>query len=247
MPPKRVNAKAAAAAEKQAALQAERDHKAAADAERAEAAAWKVGSNTRKASRDADSAAREDEKRRREAEKAKLMAEEEAETSGIKTTKKKGKKKGDDVSALLQAGLKNAPKSKFEKQQAAKKKEKEARRKKQAEEEAAASSRPKPEDDLMPPLQENLNHLSMEEGAATGIDAALGVLASGGGGGGADPHPEKRRKALYKAFEERQLPIMREEHPGLKLSQYKERIFDLWKKSPENPANQPIAAPGGSP
>ena len=31
---------------------------------------------------------------------------------------------------------------------------------------------------------------------------------------------------------------MREENPGLKLSQIKERIFQAWQKSPENPMNQ---------
>jgi hypothetical protein len=31
---------------------------------------------------------------------------------------------------------------------------------------------------------------------------------------------------------------MKEELPGLKLSQYKERIFEQWKRSPENPDNQ---------
>jgi hypothetical protein len=45
-------------------------------------------------------------------------------------------------------------------------------------------------------------------------------------------------QALYNAFYEAQLPILKEELPGLKLSQYKDRIFDLWKRSPENPDNQ---------
>lgn len=31
---------------------------------------------------------------------------------------------------------------------------------------------------------------------------------------------------------------MKEEVPGLKLSQYKDRIFEMWKKAPENPKNQ---------
>ena len=31
---------------------------------------------------------------------------------------------------------------------------------------------------------------------------------------------------------------MKEDYPGLKLSQYKDKIFQKWKKSPENPANQ---------
>ena len=82
-----------------------------------------------------------------------------------------------------------------------------------------------------------------------------------------DDHPEKRRKvgrgiddhgdsfrwclvlyittaftnsttqALYNSYYERQLPILKDELPGLKLSQYKERIFEAWKRSPENPDN----------
>jgi hypothetical protein len=38
--------------------------------------------------------------------------------------------------------------------------------------------------------------------------------------------------------QEREIPRMREENPGLKLSQIKERIFNEWQKSPENPVNQ---------
>ena len=35
---------------------------------------------------------------------------------------------------------------------------------------------------------------------------------------------------------------LKEELPGLKRSQYKERIFALWKKSPDNPMNQQVAS-----
>ncbi len=45
-------------------------------------------------------------------------------------------------------------------------------------------------------------------------------------------------QALYNAYYERELVTMKEDLPGLKLSQYKDRIFENWKKSPENPANQ---------
>ena len=34
------------------------------------------------------------------------------------------------------------------------------------------------------------------------------------------------QQAEYNAYYESQLPLLREEHPGLKLSQYKERIFE---------------------
>ena len=55
-----------------------------------------------------------------------------------------------------------------------------------------------------------------------------------------DRHPEKRMKAAYKAYFEAQMPLMKEEFPGLKLSQYKDRIFNQWQKAPENPKNQQL-------
>lgn len=58
------------------------------------------------------------------------------------------------------------------------------------------------------------------------------------GSSGPEKHPEKRQKAAYKAYEERMLVELKEEMPGLKLSQYKNKIFDMWQKSPDNPMNQ---------
>lgn len=54
----------------------------------------------------------------------------------------------------------------------------------------------------------------------------------------ADRHPERRLKASYKAFEESELPILKEEKPGLTHTQYKDMLWKLWKKSPDNPLNQ---------
>lgn len=76
------------------------------------------------------------------------------------------------------------------------------------------------------------NIQAMEEAAESGLDAAL---ESFGISGGDEP---KSQRALYLAFEEKMLPIVKEDHPGLRLSQYKEKIFNQWKKSPENPQNQ---------
>ncbi len=79
---------------------------------------------------------------------------------------------------------------------------------------------------------------SLEKGEidASGIDSALKSMSVGTGGRD-DDHPEKRMKALHKAFEERMMPEMKQQYPGLKRSQYLEKIFALWKKSPENPQN----------
>ncbi|XP_075511322.1 uncharacterized protein LOC142547111 isoform X2 [Primulina tabacum] len=53
-----------------------------------------------------------------------------------------------------------------------------------------------------------------------------------------DKHPEKRLKASFKAFEEAELPRLKKEKPGLTHTQYKDMIWKLWKKSPDNPLNQ---------
>lgn len=53
-----------------------------------------------------------------------------------------------------------------------------------------------------------------------------------------DKHPEKRMKAAYNAFEEINLPRLKAENPGLRLSQLKQLIWKEWLKSPQNPTNQ---------
>lgn len=79
--------------------------------------------------------------------------------------------------------------------------------------------------------------------SATGLDAALEALALTGKEGGVqnkdlDKHPERRVKAAYAAYEERRLPEIRKENPGLRLAQAKNLLFKEFQKSPENPMNQ---------
>jgi len=91
-------------------------------------------------------------------------------------------------------------------------------------------------DDLLIPI----NNRPVDEDTleATTLEGALDILSLTSGDNIPDEHPEKRRKALYEKYYAQQLPILQEEHPGLKLSQYKERIFESWQKSPDNPVNQ---------
>ena len=42
-------------------------------------------------------------------------------------------------------------------------------------------------------------------------------------------------KAAFAKYEEEQLPILRQDKPGLKLTQYQDMIFKNWQKSPQNP------------
>lgn len=46
-------------------------------------------------------------------------------------------------------------------------------------------------------------------------------------------------KAAYTAFEEKYLPIYKQENPTLRMSQLKQMLFKEWQKSSENPLNRP--------
>ncbi|KAK6457158.1 uncharacterized protein RJT20DRAFT_127306 [Scheffersomyces xylosifermentans] len=79
--------------------------------------------------------------------------------------------------------------------------------------------------------------------SASGIDSALEALALTGRDAGVsskdiDKHPERRVKAAYAAFEEKRIPELRKEHPGLRLQQVKNLVFKEFQKSDENPMNQ---------
>eukprot|EP00963_Diacronema_lutheri_P006743 scaffold587_cov339-Pavlova_lutheri.AAC.67 len=85
--------------------------------------------------------------------------------------------------------------------------------------------------------QPNANR-EVDSFSAHGLDQAVDAvskLSVGDGSSTPDRNAEKRMKALYFAYQERELPKIRAEKPGLKLSQYKDRIWQAWQKSPENP------------
>ncbi|KAG0206132.1 hypothetical protein BGX28_002352, partial [Mortierella sp. GBA30] len=79
----------------------------------------------------------------------------------------------------------------------------------------------------------------VEEFSATNIDDALDLLsltgASTGGSGQApvttgkgkdvDRHPERRFKAAFAAYLDRELPILKKEHPGLRQNQMHDMLY----------------------
>mmetsp|Transcript_11321 Transcript_11321/g.18943 ORF Transcript_11321/g.18943 Transcript_11321/m.18943 type:complete len:217 (+) Transcript_11321:14-664(+) len=84
-------------------------------------------------------------------------------------------------------------------------------------------------------IQENTNR---DDGIdASGVDAAIGALDMASSSSPATPRGRVNLKAAYAAFEEREMPQIKQDHPGLKLSQYKELLWKAWQKSPENPQN----------
>jgi len=93
------------------------------------------------------------------------------------------------------------------------------------------------------PIEENINHVirnQMLEHDGEIVDArsVTEALDQFDIESQLDKHPEKRLKAAYLAYESEQLPTLRLENPGLKLSQLKEIIWKQWQKAPENPLNQ---------
>lgn len=242
-----MNQKAAIALEKKAAAQAEKDAKSAADREKELEKEWSNGANNRGAARSTAMAAKADEQARKKREKAALLAEEEAALGPGGKAKKtptlskgKGKKKKNDLSLLEDALVTGA-----EKKQKAKKKADQIKAEKlKAEEAKKKKDAEKPMDPLLANTEDMIrgtedelvgrgaNKALDEENAASGIDGALQAMDISGSG------PVLSAKGLFKAYEARMMPEMKEDYPGLKLSQYKEKIFQKWKKSSENPANQ---------
>lgn len=92
-------------------------------------------------------------------------------------------------------------------------------------------------------IDDFLNDLpASSEITASGIDNALEALTLTSKGVVSDKdidrHPERRFKASLAAYEERRVPEMRKENPGLRLQQVKQLVFKEFEKSPENPFNQ---------
>jgi hypothetical protein len=86
------------------------------------------------------------------------------------------------------------------------------------------------------PLEENVNRLQVEGEVARTVEDAIQLLSTKEED--VDKHPEKRMKAAYLAFEEKNLPILKAENPNLRLSQLRQMLKKDWVKSPENPLNQ---------
>ena len=69
------------------------------------------------------------------------------------------------------------------------------------------------------------NNLKEDEEVITGMDNILDTFSSS-------------ETISYNSFYQQQLPIVKSEYPGLRLTQYQEKIHILWKKSPLNKNNQ---------
>ncbi|KAL1746507.1 DUF1014-domain-containing protein [Schizophyllum fasciatum] len=216
MAPKGGNAKKEGGRAKKAENEANKKAAAAAEKEAQEAAKWSDGG---KANKNADKEEKRKAELARKAENARLLAEEEsaapakakpAPKAGAKKAAPKPKPAGPGAIAAG-GGLGAAS----------------------AEEAPGKAGAPKEEP---------------ESYTATGLDNALDLLevvtakmdkaSVGSQAAGLERHPERRFKAAFEAYKEREMPILRKEHPGLRQQQMHDILYKNFQKSPENPFNQ---------
>ncbi|KAI0648421.1 hypothetical protein C8Q79DRAFT_872791, partial [Trametes meyenii] len=215
MPPKGGNAKKESGRAKKAENESKKAAAAEAERERKEADKWSQGAKGSKGKVED-----KEEKRRaelaRKAENARLLAEEEASSpSKVKAAPKAGAKKAPPKTvkpagpgAIAAGGGLGAV--------------------------SAAADDGKPAE--------------VEAFSATGIDNAIDLMevvtakmdkaSVGSQAANLERHPERRFKAAFEAYKERELPKARQEHPGLRLQQYHDLLYKQFQKSPENPFNQ---------
>lgn len=155
--------------------------------------------------------------------------------------------KGNDEFDKLNAALAAVPKTKTQKLAEEKKKAAELKRKKEDEARVKRDEEKRKReadalkagvvlddgDSLMQAGNTNKQETDIVE--ATGISNALSALSTSSSAEVEDAHPEKRQKALHKAYVEKMLPSMKQDYPGLRMTQYQEKIFEMWKTSPDNP------------
>jgi len=213
MPAKGGNAKKEGGRAKKAENEAKKQSAAEAEKERKEAAKWDDGAKENKAK--AEKEAKRQAELARKAEAARLLAEEEASLpSKPKAAPKAGAKKAAAKPKPAGPGAIAAG--------------------------GGLGAVPADKDDGAPKV--------VEEYHATGLDNALDLLevvtqkmdkaSVGQRAADIERHPERRFKAAFEAYKEREMPIARAEHPGLRLQQYNDLLYKQFQKSPENPFNQ---------
>ncbi|KAG1865326.1 hypothetical protein F4604DRAFT_1781097 [Suillus subluteus] len=210
MAPKGGNAKKESGRAKKAENEAKKQDAAAADKAKKEAEKWDDGAKGNKAKEEKE--AKRLAELARKAENARLLAEEEAAPTKAKPAPKKKKDVKPAGPGAIAAGSSSSTEIPA----------------------AVIDSKDEPSE--------------VESYAATGIDNALDLLevvtakmdkaSVGQQAAGIERHPERRFKAAFEAYKERELPNLKEEHPGLRLQQYQDLLHKQFQKSPDNPFNQ---------
>ncbi|KAJ8766985.1 hypothetical protein K2173_012494 [Erythroxylum novogranatense] len=220
-----VNTKAEAARERRSANEAERKER---EAREKEDQYWREaeGGKSRAAKKREEEAQKRAEAVARKAEARRLVEQEEKELEkGAKKTDKKANRVGIPVSKVTEAELQR------------RREEEQAEMARKAEEAKRRQSRTAAEEEYERMVLVSNTNRDDSIIEARSVEDAIAQLTVADNVP-VDRHPEKRLRATFKAFEEAELPRLKEEKPGLTHNQYKDMIWKQWKKSPDNPLNQ---------
>ena len=199
---------------------------------------WSEGVNKKGQLKTQNEQEKQMEKMRKAKEKQDLLLADDENMNNIKITAKKGKKNKNDDFSLLNQALASAPKTKKQKEQELKLKQQKDRQEKedllrvQREEQELQREKERKEallkninidhqDDIMIKINNNMDN----DVQISGIDDAINALN------------ENTSTMSFNDYYDEQLKELKKSFPGLRLSQYNDRIHNQWKKSPYNPKN----------
>jgi len=205
---------------------------------------WSQGVNKRAQKKDVENREKQEEKMRVEKEKHDQIQEEESYSNSQRRPKSRHGRNKDPL-YFLNKSLANVPKTKTQQEREKKQKMKEENLFAQLKREETMKERKQKEErenyllskkgivkqneyDLMDSNIRSANRELFEEQTinATGINDALDVL------------DKKARHISYNEYFEKTICVLKREIPGLRLSQYEDKVRKMWKNSFENPVNQ---------
>ncbi|KAK7277431.1 hypothetical protein RIF29_18583 [Crotalaria pallida] len=222
-----VNSKAEAARARKGAVEAERKEK---ETREKEDQYWRdaEGSKSRAAKKKEEEAEKRAEAAARKAEARRLaeVEQNELEKATMKKVEKKASRVSIPVAKVTEAELRR------------RREEEEAEMKRKAEEGKKRQSRTAEEEEYERMVLVSNTNRDDSIIEARSVEEAIAQITIQHQDTDPDRHPERRLKASFKAFEEAELPKLKEDKPGLTHTQYKDLIWKLWKKSPDNPLNQ---------
>ena len=199
---------------------------------------WDEGTNKKREKIEKEKNIKQMEKMQKIKEKNDLIKQEQEENSKISVKNKKLKRSKNDDLYLLNQSLATKPKSNREKEAEKKELEKKEKIKKlelekikqqelqekklQEEKNAYSKNMVLNQDHLFVEIN---NTLEENDNEASNIDNALDIFSN------------KSSTISFNKYFDQQLSILKQDLPGLKLSQYTDRIHQMWKKSPYNKDN----------
>jgi hypothetical protein len=201
--------------------------------ERVENESWQVGTNERAKRKENDVNKKQEEKMKKHREMKELLQQEEDMQINSKLRMKPRKTKN-DLFSLLDETLSKLPKTKQQKEKEEKNKKNEISKQRQLFEQEIKNQ--KQNEEIVKKAELLASNIVADDSfdrkpiceGISGIDNILDEFNDNQNG-------TANLKVLYNKFYNENIDTIKQENPGLRLTQYNERIQKMWKNSPNNP------------